>query len=83
MGAQYDDTLMAMMRQHKDEMEFLNNIFGFLQRKTQCFNGPKVRADPAPTQACVRAHAMHPTSGGRHCSGVGCARRLVGGSEHP
>ncbi|KAJ1470453.1 hypothetical protein T484DRAFT_1753864 [Baffinella frigidus] len=45
MGAQYDDTLMAMMRQHKDEMDFLNNIFGFLQRRTQCFNGPKAETN--------------------------------------
>lgn len=40
--SQYDDTLMAMVRQHKDEMDFLNSVFAFLQRRTQCFNGPMV-----------------------------------------
>ncbi len=39
----YDDTLAAMCQQHGTEMEFLNTIFGFLQRRTQFFNGPKVR----------------------------------------
>ena len=42
----YDDTLFAMMQQHDSEMEFLNTIFGFLQRRTACFNGPKVSARP-------------------------------------
>jgi len=37
----YDDTLFAMMQQHENEMEFLNTVFGFLQRKSTCFNGPK------------------------------------------
>ncbi|EKX45230.1 hypothetical protein GUITHDRAFT_159699 [Guillardia theta CCMP2712] len=40
-NTKYDDTLFAMMTQHESEMEFLNTIFGFLQRRTQCFNGPK------------------------------------------
>jgi hypothetical protein len=30
------------MTQHESEMEFLNTIFGFLQRRSACFNGPKV-----------------------------------------
>jgi len=38
----YDDTLFAMMQQHENEMEFLNTVFGFLQRKSSCFNGDKV-----------------------------------------
>lgn len=37
----YDDTLFSMMQQHETEMEFLNTIFGFLQRRSACFNGPK------------------------------------------
>mmetsp|Transcript_12305 Transcript_12305/g.17875 ORF Transcript_12305/g.17875 Transcript_12305/m.17875 type:complete len:333 (+) Transcript_12305:23-1021(+) len=37
----YDDTLFAMMQQHENEMEFLNTVFGFLQRKSSCFNGDK------------------------------------------
>lgn len=44
-ATKYDDTLFAMMQQHENEMEFLNTVFGFLQRKSTCFNGPKVRSD--------------------------------------
>jgi hypothetical protein len=36
----FDSTLYAMLQQHADEVDFLNTIFGFLQRKTPCFNGP-------------------------------------------
>ena len=43
-ATKYDDTLFAMMQQHENEMEFLNTVFGFLQRKSTCFNGPKVRS---------------------------------------
>ena len=45
-NTKFDDTLYAMMQQHESEMEFLNTIFGFLQRRTACFNGPKVSASP-------------------------------------
>mmetsp|Transcript_15199 Transcript_15199/g.30508 ORF Transcript_15199/g.30508 Transcript_15199/m.30508 type:complete len:321 (+) Transcript_15199:44-1006(+) len=45
MEAKYDDTLFAMMQQHPSEMDFLNTIFGFLQRRTQCFNGPKAETN--------------------------------------
>mmetsp|Transcript_9974 Transcript_9974/g.24578 ORF Transcript_9974/g.24578 Transcript_9974/m.24578 type:complete len:334 (+) Transcript_9974:312-1313(+) len=33
--------LMGMLQAHPSDMEFLNSIFGFLQRRTGCFNGPK------------------------------------------
>jgi hypothetical protein len=36
----FDSTLYSMLQQHSDEVDFLNTIFGFLQRKTPCFNGP-------------------------------------------
>lgn len=36
----FDSTLYSMLQQHADEVDFLNTIFGFLQRKTPCFNGP-------------------------------------------
>ena len=36
----FDSTLYAMLQQHADEVDFLNTVFGFLQRKTPCFNGP-------------------------------------------
>ncbi len=36
----FDSTLYSMLQQHSDEVDFLNSIFGFLQRKTPCFNGP-------------------------------------------
>ncbi len=36
----FDSTLYSMLQQHADEIDFLNTIFGFLQRKTPCFNGP-------------------------------------------
>jgi hypothetical protein len=36
----FDSTLYSMLQQHVDEVDFLNTIFGFLQRKTPCFNGP-------------------------------------------
>jgi len=39
--SKYDDTLMAILQQHSSDVEFLNCIFGFLQRRTSCFNGPK------------------------------------------
>lgn len=45
MATRYDDTLFAMMQQHENEMEFLNAVFGFLQRRTSCFNGPKAEAN--------------------------------------
>ena len=67
----YDDTLFSMMQQHENEMEFLNTIFGFLQRRSACFNGPKVapplphtppaRAVPDPLRRCypcARAHTV-------------------------
>jgi hypothetical protein len=38
--SKFDSTLYAMLQQHSDEVDFLNTIFGFLQRKTPCFNGP-------------------------------------------
>ncbi len=38
--AKFDSTLFAMLQQHSDEIDFLNTMFGFLQRKTACFNGP-------------------------------------------
>ena len=38
----YDETLMAMLQQHAGDMDFMNTIFGFMQRRTACFNGPKV-----------------------------------------
>ena len=58
--AKYDDTLFAMMQQHENEMEFLNTVFGFLQRKSSCFNGPKV-SHPANTASIghMRAHNAH------------------------
>jgi hypothetical protein len=34
--------LMSMLQAHPGDMDFLNTIFGFLQRRTGCFNGPKV-----------------------------------------
>lgn len=34
-----------MLQQHKDEIDFLNTMFGFLQRKTSCFNGPKAETN--------------------------------------
>ena len=46
----YDDTLFAMMTQHESEMEFLNTIFGFLQRRSACFNGPKVSSLAQPRE---------------------------------
>jgi hypothetical protein len=41
-NSRYDDTLMAMLQQHSGDMDFMNTIFGFMQRRTACFNGPKV-----------------------------------------
>ena len=38
--AKFDTTLYSMLQQHTDEIDFLNTMFGFLQRKTPCFNGP-------------------------------------------
>jgi hypothetical protein len=53
----YDDTLFSMMQQHDNEMEFLNTIFGFLQRKSSCFNGPKVDMPIARPLALARSLA--------------------------
>jgi hypothetical protein len=41
-NSKYDETLMAMLQQHSSDMEFMNTMFGFMQRRTSCFNGPKV-----------------------------------------
>ena len=68
--SQYDDTLMAMVRQHKDEMDFLNSVFGFLQRRTQCFNGPLVTK---LSHSCSRADrarvVLQRWAVGSYCSG--------------
>eukprot|EP00285_Hemiselmis_virescens_P016959 CAMPEP_0173381390 /NCGR_PEP_ID=MMETSP1356-20130122/3742_1 /TAXON_ID=77927 ORGANISM="Hemiselmis virescens, Strain PCC157" /NCGR_SAMPLE_ID=MMETSP1356 /ASSEMBLY_ACC=CAM_ASM_000847 /LENGTH=344 /DNA_ID=CAMNT_0014335167 /DNA_START=21 /DNA_END=1055 /DNA_ORIENTATION=- len=37
----FDGPLMGILQAHSSDMEFLNSIFGFLQRRTGCFNGPK------------------------------------------
>ncbi len=42
-NTRFDDMLMAMLQTHPSDVDFLNSIFNFLQRRTACFNGPKVR----------------------------------------
>jgi hypothetical protein len=36
----YDQALWDMLKQHPDEIFFLNTVFNFLQRRTPCFSGP-------------------------------------------
>ena len=36
----YDQALWDILRQHPDEIHFLNTVFNFLQRRTPCFSGP-------------------------------------------
>jgi hypothetical protein len=41
MDTRFDETLWSMLQTQPDELSLLNVIFGFLQRKTAFFNGPK------------------------------------------
>eukprot|EP00164_Ancoracysta_twista_P001267 GFYU01001664.1.p1 GENE.GFYU01001664.1~~GFYU01001664.1.p1 ORF type:complete len:319 (+),score=135.36 GFYU01001664.1:67-1023(+) len=36
----YDETFKSMLMQHNTEVDFLNTVFQFLQRRTECFTGP-------------------------------------------